>query len=249
MNSVWSQAIISVSLVSLISLVGMFIVAVNESKLKKSRTSFFSFLVALAIGALLGDLLIHLLPEIYKTVGYNASFYVIGGFLAFMFIEKVLHWRHEHKPSSNKIEPVGYMNLIADSVHNFVDGALVAASYLVSFPVGLATTIAVVLHEFPQELGNYGILRIAGFSKKASLFLNFGSALLAILGAVVVLAGGIDIQSTGQIILAVTSGSFIYLIFLLYRKLESDMTVRQVFTTILAITIGVVIMWGITFLE
>lgn len=249
MDSVWSQAIISVTLVSLISLAGMLVVAVNESKLKKSKTIFFNFLVALAIGALLGDLLIHLLPEIYKTVGYNASFYVIGGFLAFMFLEKALHWRHEHKPASNKIEPVGYMNLIADSIHNFVDGALVAASYLISFPVGLATTIAVVLHEFPQELGNYGILRIAGFSKKASLLLNFGSALLAILGAVFVLGGGIDIQSTGQIILAITSGSFIYLIFLLSRKLESDMAVKHVFGTIFAIAIGVAIMWGVTFLE
>ncbi len=248
MNEVWTYALLSVGLVSAVSLVGVFIISYNEGKI--GSRSVLTFLVSLAVGALLGDLLIHLLPEIYEEVGVRSSFYIVGGFLVFFVLEKVLHWRHEHSQRDvSRIEPFGVMNLVADGVHNFIDGALVAASYLVSIPVGIATTVAVILHEIPQELGDYGILRVAGFSKKAALGLNFCSALLAVLGAVVVLASGIDLDTYGPLILAFTSGGFIYLVILLIRKLEDEMAFRHAFLTILATTIGIATMWAITFLE
>jgi zinc and cadmium transporter len=248
MAETWTYSLLSVGLVSLVSLVGIFVISFGEGKI--GSRSLLTFLVSLAVGALLGDLLIHLLPEIYEEVGIRSSFYVAGGFLVFFFLEKVLHWRHEHsQKDTSRIEPFGVMNLVADGVHNFIDGALVAASYLVSLPVGLATTLAVVLHEIPQELGDYGILRVAGFSKKAALSLNFVSALLAILGAVAVLASGIDLKRYGPLILAFTSGGFVYLIILLIRKLEDEMAFRHAFGTILGMGIGIIVMWAITFLE
>lgn len=248
MSEIWTYSLLSVGLVSAVSLVGVFIISFSEGKI--GSRSMLTFLVSLAVGALLGDLLIHLLPEIYEEVGIRSSFYVVGGFLVFFFLEKVLHWRHEHSQrDTNRIEPFGVMNLVADGVHNFIDGALVAASYLVSIPVGLATTLAVVLHEIPQELGDYGILRVAGFSKKAALSLNFVSALLAILGAVVVLASGIDLDKYGPLILAFTSGGFVYLVILLIRKLEDEMAFRHAFGTILGISLGIAVMWALTFLE
>ena len=251
MNSVWTETLISVGIVSLVSLVGVIIISFSdEESVKKPNNTLLRLLVALAIGALLGDLLIHLLTEIYQEIGVRSSLYVAGGFIVFFLLEKVLHWRHEHNAKQeNRIEPFGVMNLVADGVHNLVDGALIAASYLVSFPVGLATTIAVILHEIPQELGDYGILRMAGFSKRASLMFNFASGLLAIIGAVIVLFGGINIETGGPLILAFTSGGFIYLLFLLIRKLDDEMAFRHTFTTVLMIVVGIALMWLITFLE
>ncbi|MEX2012168.1 MAG: ZIP family metal transporter [Patescibacteria group bacterium] len=248
MNEIWTYSLLSVGLVSLVSLVGIFVISFGENKI--GSRLMLTFLVSLAVGALLGDLLIHLLPEIYKEVGVRSAFYVVSGFLVFFILEKVLHWRHEHsQKDTSRIEPFGVMNLVADGVHNFIDGALVAASYLVSIPVGIATTIAVVLHEIPQELGDYGILRVAGFSKRAALGLNFGSALLAVLGAVAVLASGVDLDKYGPLILAFTSGGFVYLIILLIRKLEDEMAFRHAFGTIIGIIVGIAVMWAITFLE
>lgn len=251
MDSVWTETLVSVGIVSLVSLIGVFIISFgDEESVKNPNHTLLRFLVALAIGVLLGDLFIHLLPEIYKEIGIKSSFYVMGGFIVFFLLERVLHWRHKHRASrKNRIEPLGVMNLVADGVHNLIDGALVAASYLVSFPVGLATTIAVVVHEIPQELGDYGILRMAGFSKKTALILNFASGLLAIIGAIIVLSGGINLEVGGPLILAFASGGFIYLVFLLIRKLEDEMAFRHAFTTVLAIVAGIASMWLITFLE
>ena len=251
MDSVWTEALLSVGIVSLVSLIGVFIISFSdEESVKKPNNTLLRLLVALAIGALLGDLLIHLLPEIYQEIGIKSSFYVASGFLVFFLLEKVLHWRHDHSSlKENRIEPFGVMNLVADGVHNFIDGALVAASYLVSFPVGLATTVAVIMHEIPQEFGDYGILRMAGFTKKSALMLNFASGLLAIIGAIIVLSIKVDLSVIGPLILAFTSGGFIYLLFLLVRKLEDEMAFRHAFTTVLAIVVGIVSMWLITFLE
>jgi len=248
MSQPWIPSLISVAIVSLISLIGILSVAMKERK--EQDSNLLRLLVSLAIGALLGDLLIHLFPEIYNEIGPRSVFYVVGGFIVFFVLEKVLHWKHQHdQTDKSRIEPFGIMNLIADGVHNLIDGALVAASYFVSFPVGLATTIAVIAHEIPQELGDYGILRLAGFSKKSALFFNFLSALLAILGAVVVLILGSGINNYVSLVLAFTSGGFIYLIFLLIRKLEDEMAFRHAFSTVCLILVGIGLMWGITFLE
>jgi zinc and cadmium transporter len=245
MESVWSTALLSVSIVSLISLVGAVIISRQDQNHAVLR-----FLIALAIGALLGDVVIHLLPEAYEGLGLGAALWLLGGFVVFLLIEKVLHWRHEHiSQSAERIEPYGVMNLIGDGLHNFIDGALIGASYLVSFPIGLATTIAVVLHEVPQELGDYAILRSAGFSRAKALGWNFVSALFAVVGAVVVLFAEIDIEVSAQKILAFTAGGFIYIVVLLVQKLEDEAPLRRTFGQALGVVLGVALMWLITFIE
>lgn len=251
MSNAWFATIASVTIVSLVSLVGAMIIAVHDRTSEDEEySSFMHFLIALAVGALLGDTMIHLLPEAFADAGQLASLYVGGGFIVFFVLEKFLHWRHHHQQQvENRIEPVGVMNLFGDGLHNFIDGALIAASYLISFPIGLATTIAVVLHEIPQELGDYAILRSAGFSKRMAIFSNFLSALLAVVGAVAVLLATIDVAATAPLILAFTAGGFIYIVLILLRKLGEEITHSRIVSHIIAIMLGILLMWAITFIE
>jgi zinc and cadmium transporter len=182
-------AIASVILVSLVSLVGVVTISVSEERL---RSALF-VLVSLAAGAMFGDTFIHLLPESFQKPGETLlpSISVLCGILAFFVLEKFLLWRHQHTLESNKsIHPLGYLNLIADGVHNLIDGMMIGASYLVSVPIGIATTLAVVFHEIPQEIGDFGILLQAGFTKRRALFFNFLSATLALLGTALALIVG-----------------------------------------------------------
>lgn len=158
----WVYATVSVILVSLISLIGILTISLKEDKLK----NVIYILVSLAAGGLFGDALIHLIPEAFKksSNSLEVSLLLITGILCFFVMEKFLHWRHEHyvEQSDKKIHPVGYVSLFADALHNFVDGLLIGASYLVSIPIGITTTIAVMLHEIPHEIGDFAILIYAG---------------------------------------------------------------------------------------
>ncbi|QQG49622.1 MAG: ZIP family metal transporter [Candidatus Berkelbacteria bacterium] len=251
MSNAWFATIASVTVVSLVSLIGAFVIAVHDRRSEDEEYSpFMHFLIALAVGALLGDAMIHLLPEAFAEAGQIASLYVGGGFIVFLILEKFLHWRHHHRQQvKNRIEPVGVMNLVGDGLHNFIDGALIAASYLISFPIGLATTIAVVLHEIPQELGDYAILRSAGFSKRSAIFFNFVSALFAIVGAVVVLSTTINVIATAPLILAFTAGGFIYIVLILLKKLGEELTASRTFGHIASIVLGILLMWALKFIE
>jgi zinc and cadmium transporter len=146
--------------------------------------------VSLAAGAMFGDAFIHILPESFATPdrATKTSTYVLLGILTFFVLEKFLHWRHAHEfegESGRTIQPLGYLNLFADATHNLIDGMLIGAAYTVSTSVGVATTIAIILHEIPQELGDFGVLIHAGFSRTRALAFNFISGLLAVVGAVV----------------------------------------------------------------
>jgi zinc and cadmium transporter len=246
MESAWLNTIVSVSFVSLISLIGITVL----SRFDRQGGSM-KFLIALAIGALLGDVVIHILPETYEELGLATAAWLIGGFAIFFMLEKVLHWRHEHVAGAGegRVEPFGVMNLVADGLHNFIDGALVAASYLISFPIGLATTIAVILHEIPQELGDYAILRSAGFTRSKAIGWNFISALFAIVGAVVVLAAGISIDVSAQKILAFTAGGFLYIVVVLAQRLGEEVPFLRVVANLAGVGLGVALMWLVTFVE
>ncbi|MBU3957742.1 MAG: ZIP family metal transporter [Nanoarchaeota archaeon] len=197
----------SVLLVSLISLIGLFTFSVKEESLKKILLFFVSF----SAGALFGDAFIHLLPEAAESgISIGISLSVLGGIMLFFILEKFIHWRHCHIPTSSRHpHPLAVMNLVGDGAHNFIDGLVIGASYLVSVPVGVATTIAVILHEIPQEIGDFGVLLHAGLSKKRAMFFNFLSAIAAVVGTMVALICG-----SGEIaimIIPFAAGGFIYI--------------------------------------
>jgi len=210
MIQTWIYALVSVSIISLISLIGVLTFSLREAQIRKILL----FLVSFAAGALLGDTFIHLLPEIIEEQGFTllVSIYILSGILAFFVLEKFVHWRHCHIPtSSHHQHPLGYMNLIGDGFHNLLDGMIVAGSYMVSIPLGIATTVAVILHEIPQEMGDFGILLHAGFSKAKALFFNFLSASISIIGAIVVLAFGARIEILSSFLVSFTAGGFLYI--------------------------------------
>lgn len=209
MLNIWAYSIISVLLVSFISLFGLVSLSVKAEKLK----TFLIYLVSFSAGALFGDVFIHLLPEVSEE-GFPiiVSISALGGILLFFGLEKIVHWQHCHMPiTKGHVHSFAYMNLIGDMFHNFLDGVIIGVSYLVSIPTGIATTVAVVLHEIPQEIGDFGVLIHGGFSRAKALSLNFLTALTALLGAVIALVLSGVVESIILVLVPVAAGGFIYI--------------------------------------
>jgi len=194
----------STLLVSLISLIGALFLAVKENFLKKILLALVSF----ASGALLGGAFFHLIPESFSTLDDSIFIAVVLGVVVFFLLEKSL-WRHCHEKEC-PVHPFAYLNLVGDGVHNFIDGIAIAASFLSSQSLGIITTTAVLMHEIPQELGDFGVLLFGGFSKRKAIFLNFLSAILAVSGALVTYFLISYLPPTSYI-LAFTAGGFIYI--------------------------------------
>lgn len=242
MSEVWFDSLLSVVVVSLISLIGVVVLAIRQDVL--NRIVF--ILVSLAVGALFGDALIHLLPEAYRTFDseLTVSYLVMAGFLLFFLVEKYLHWHHHHDEESGvHIHPVGYINLVSDAMHNFIDGVLIGVSYLVSIPLGIATTLAVILHEIPQEIGDFGVLISAGFTRKRALWLNFATGLTAVLGTVLALLLGGRLEALITYAIPLTAGGFLYIAAVdLLPPLHKETRPIRSLLQLVAIVAGVAIM-------
>ncbi|MBT3539191.1 ZIP family metal transporter [Candidatus Parcubacteria bacterium] len=235
----------SVIIISIISLVSIMALGIKEHILKKLLL----YMVSFSTGALFGGAFFHLLPEIVYEVGFTFSIstYVILGILFSFIIEKFIHWRHCHHPDhvNEKVHSFAYMNLFGDGVHNLIDGLIIGASYLVSIPVGIATTLAVVLHEIPQEIGDFGVLLHGGFSKKKAIFFNFLTALTAILGAVIALILGSQIEHITHFLVPFAAGGFIYIAGSdLIPELHKEKDSKKSFGQLLALIFGVALMAG-----
>jgi zinc and cadmium transporter len=242
MEGVWLYSIVSVLIVSLIAIIGIFGLAIKAERLKKILIYFISF----SAGALFGDAFIHLIPEVVEESGGFAlsySLYILLGILIFFSLEKFIHWRHCHMPlSKHHIHPFAYMNLLGDSLHNFIDGLIIGASYLISIPAGIATTIAVVLHEIPQEIGDFGVLLYAGFSKAKAILLNFVTALTAVIGAVVALLLNKFVNNIELPLVCLAIGGFLYiagsdLIPELHKETKIGISIGQIIGFILGIVV------------
>lgn len=224
MGETYLYALGSVAAVSLISVIGIITLSIKESVLH--RVLF--IVVSVAAGALFGDAIIHLIPEAFESAAQpsSISLAIIAGIIVFFILEKFLRWKHTHDvdnnciegvhgqtiaPDTGRIKPVGHLVIVSDAVHNFIDGIVIGVSYLISTEVGIATTIAVVLHEIPQEIGDFGLLVHAGFSRMKALFVNFLSALFAIIGTIIALIIGKEIEIFIPLIAAFAAGNFLYI--------------------------------------
>jgi zinc and cadmium transporter len=207
---IWIYTLTAVFIVSLVSFIGILTVSLKLEVLKKILL----FLVSLSAGVLLGGAFFHLIPEAAEKSGFsiNLAGYVLAGILIFFALEKMICWRHCHVPTSDEHpHPFALMNLVGDALHNFIDGMIIAGTFLVSIPLGISTTIAVIFHEIPQEIGDFGVLIHGGFSRFKALMLNFASALTAILGAALVLALNMKIETITAFLVPFTAGGFIYI--------------------------------------
>lgn len=240
--SLWQYSILSVLLVSIVSFIGVFTLSVKQEKLQKILI----YLVSFSTGALFGDAFIHLIPEIAKHhgLGIKISLSLLGGILIFFVLEKFVRWRHCHSVECEEHHPkhLAYMNLIGDGMHNFIDGAIIAASYIVSPAVGIATTTAIILHEIPQEIGDFAVLLHAGFTRKKALLFNFLSAAIAVLGTVTVLITNRLIEGIEFYLVPIAAGGFIYiagsdLIPELHKKTGLKESILQLIMFILGIAV------------
>lgn len=250
LQTIWIYSIISVFIVSLISLVGLASFGIKHERLKKILIYFVSF----SAGALFGDAFLHLLPEIAEETCFSiqAAFYVLLGIVIFFILEKIIHWHHCHTPGCEEhSHSITYMVLVGDAFHNFIDGIIIAASYILSIETGIATTLAVMFHEIPHELGNFSILLHGGFSRAKALVLNSLSALAAIFGAILTLWLGSLVQNIQIILIPIAAGTFIYiagsdLVPELHK--HSDNLTRS-FIQLLAFLLGIAIMAAFLLLE
>ena len=240
-------AILSVILVSLISFVGVFTVSAHS----RWGGKFLHFMVSFAIGALLGDAFIHLLPGLVETGQFNLkiSLIILGSIVGFFIIERFLHWHHHNEAGEemHKHHPVVLLNLVGDGLHNIIDGLIIGAAYLIDIKVGAATTIAVILHEIPQEMSDFAILIYGGLSRGRALFYNFLSAITALIGVAIALTMG-NIENFSAILVAIGIGSFIY-IAVADLIPEIHKTKTGIISQFCSLILGIGIMYALLWLE
>ncbi len=226
--------------VSLISFVGVVTLALKEKILNKILL----VLVGLSAGALMGGAFLHLLPEAVEgSKGLDVYLFVLVGFILFFLIEKVLHWRHCHKGECD-VHTFRYMNLIGDSIHNFLDGLIMAASFVVSIPLGITTTIAIATHEIPQEIGDFAVLIYGGFAKKKAILLNFVVALTAVLGGFIGYFISSRIENVVVFILPFAAGGFIYIAATdLVPEIRKEQNMKKYMATLVVFICGILMMW------
>jgi len=247
---VWFYSLVSVAIVSLISLIGTLTFSLKEEDLKRMLL----YLVSFSVGGLFGDAFIHLIPEAMEDSSFriHASLLIIFGIFFSFAVERFLQWRHCHILTSHEHpHPFAYMNLLGDTVHNFLDGLIIGGSYLVSIPLGVATTLAVVFHEIPQEIGDFGVLIYGGFPKSKALFFNFLTALTAILGAILALSFGFLVKGSVPILIPFAAGNFIYIAgsdLIPEIRREQPETLESALQ-LTAIALGILIMFSLVFLE
>jgi zinc and cadmium transporter len=174
--------------VSLLSLLGIAFFLLEE----KTVRGVLLYAVSFSTGAMLGDVFIHILPDMAAAPDFNQKLLVVLFGIVFSFaIEKIIHWRHCHafpEQDHDHHHDIGIMSSMGESVHNFIDGVVIAASFMAGIPIGISTTLAVVFHEIPHEIGNFAVLLHSGFSRKKAVLFNALSAGTAIIGTLSVFA-------------------------------------------------------------
>jgi len=247
--NIWIYSLVSVLIVSLVSLAGVFTLSLKYNKLKKILI----YLVSFAAGALLAGAFLHLLPELIEEYGFSLgiSSLILLGIVLFFILEKIICWHHYHMPmGKGHNHSVSYMILVGDGLHNLLDGLIIGASYLISVPTGIAATIAVALHEIPQEIGDFGVLLHSGFSKAKALAFNFISSLTAFIGLILALVLTNYIGNIQFFILPIAVGGFIYIAGSdLIPELNKHPNVKSSILELISFLSGILIMASLLFFE
>ena len=237
--------IASTFLISLASLIGVFTLSIKEKTLSK----FLLFLISLSAGALMGGAFLHLLPEASEKLN-NGNMYpiVLFSFVLFFLIEKLLHWRHCHKKNC-QVHTFGYMNLFGDAVHNFIDGLVIASTFIIDVKLGIITSFVIALHEIPQEIGDFGVLLYSEFSRKKALLANFLVALTAVFGGIFGYFLSFQIENITSYLLPFAAGGFIYIAASdLMPEIRKEASLKKSMLSFGVFLLGIVIMYVVKFI-
>jgi zinc and cadmium transporter len=236
--------LISTLLISFGALVG----AATLSKSKKVMGSLLLVLVSLSAGTMMGGAFIHLLPESLELLSVETVFLIVLlAYLAFLMMENLLHWHHCHQGEEETHDhTLGYMNLVGDGVHNFIDGMIIAGSFMTSFELGVVTTIAVALHEIPQEISDFGVLIYSGLERRRALMLNFLAGLMTVVGGMTGLFLAQSIEGLISNLLPFAAGGFIYIATTdLVPQIKNQNQLSKAIKHVIVFVIGILIMYGL----
>ena len=217
---------------------------------KETLSKITMFLVSLSAGALMGGAFLHLLPEASEGMEAEKLFFIVLlAFVFFFLIEKIFHWRHCHKDNC-EIHTFGYMNLVGDSIHNFIDGLVIASVFMIDFKLGVITTLAIALHEIPQEIGDFGVLIHAGFNKVKALVLNYIVATTVILGGIVGYFAAFYVDGAIAYLLSIAAGGFIYIAASdLMPEIRKESNIKKSIISFGIFLLGIIIMFAVKFLD
>lgn len=226
--------------VSLISLIGIISLLVNRKLLDNLLIVFVGF----AAGALMGTAFLHLLPEALETLDSSIVFiYVLIGFAFFFIMERYFHWRHCHEGVC-EVHTFTYLNLFGDGIHNFIDGMLIAASFLIDIKLGIISSLAIIFHEIPQEIGDFAILLYGGVKPKKALYLNFVCALTAVAGAVIGYFLTSFVKNFSLFLIPFTAGGFIYIASSdLVPELHKQKEINRANLALITFLLGMILMY------
>lgn len=242
---VWVYSLVSVAVVSALSLVGILTFLLR----RELQRSLLLYMVSFSVGGLLGGAFFHLIPEASAASGFTlqVSACILLGILASFIVEQCLKWRHCHVlTSEEQPHTFAYMNLFGDAVHNLIDGMVIGGSYLVSVSMGLATTLAVCFHELPQEIGDFGVLLYAGFSRRTALIYNFLTALTAFVGVVLSLVLSVYIGDLAMFLIPFTAGNFIYIAGSdLIPELHAEEKIGRTVGQLAAMVLGIMLLFSL----
>lgn len=238
--------VLATLLVSLVSLVGILVI------FKRDNTNFLKALISISAGALLSVAFLDMLPEAVEAGSWEIHsifMTVLVSIVFFFLLERAFHWHHCHcqvhgKPETRNKKNLAIINLVGDGIHNFVDGALIASTFLLDFHAGVLVTIAVILHEIPQEISDFGVLLYAGLSKAKAIWYNLLTALIAVLGALVFYYFGTSVENIIPLVIAFAAGNFIYLSTAdLIPELHHENDRKQIVYHSIWLVVGVVLMY------
>ncbi len=243
--SILTSIIVATFCISLAVWVALFFLFFKEKLLSKIVL----FLVSLSAGTMMGGAFLHLLPEAAEEISGEILFLTtLGAFVFFFFIEKVFHWRHCHDGQC-KVHTFGYINLLGDGVHNFIDGLVIAAAFVIDVKLGVVTTLAVALHEIPQEIGDFGVLIYAGFKKTKALIMNYLVALSVVFGGIVGYFISLSLESVIPYLLPFAAGGFIYIAASdLVPEIKKETNFFRSIAYFLVFLLGVLLTFGLKFI-
>lgn len=238
--------ILATSTISLLSLVGVLVLTIKKHALDNMLVA----LVGLSTGTLLGGAFFHLLPEASENLDVDTMYLlVVLSFMLFFMVERVFHWRHCHEGVCEE-HAFGYLNLVGDAIHNFIDGIIIAGAFIVSIPLGITTSLALAFHEIPQEISDFGVLLYSGISRKKALFYNFLVAATAVIGGIVGYLMSENAQNLVNYMLPIAAGGFIYIATSdLIPELRKETDKKRSTTAVLLFIAGLILMYSLKFFE